>query len=103
MLEATDLLLRKRTVDTSSTVVIWQVGGVCDTMFKWKGYYAHNLPQLVEALISIYGPMHEGILYEAAHYASCNPVIKRLSLMDIRPSMVNASSTLVVPPKVAEK
>jgi Tetrapyrrole (Corrin/Porphyrin) Methylases len=99
MFGASDVVLNKRSLDVTCTVVIWQVGAVCDGSFRWTGYRAPNVPRLVEALVSVYGPSHEGILYQAAMYGICQPFVRKLRLVDISGNMVNASTTLVLPPK----
>lgn len=78
-----------------ATVMLWQVGVVLYHEFNKRGYYAKHLPELLEVLVSIYGPAHECILYEAARYAPVGPSVQRARLFEVRPSIVNGSSTFL--------
>jgi uncharacterized protein YabN with tetrapyrrole methylase and pyrophosphatase domain len=101
LIEATDLLIRSRQVDPSAPVIVWQIGCVGDDGFNFKGYDGHNLPVLVEVLEKVYGPEHEVIIYEAAQYAVCEPVIRPAKLKELAQSNVGVTgiSTLYIPPK----
>jgi uncharacterized protein YabN with tetrapyrrole methylase and pyrophosphatase domain len=99
MFEATDLLLRKRRLDTSASLIVWQVACVGDFGFNFKGYDGRNLPFLVEALQESYGADYEVVVYEASQYSICEPVIKNMRLSELTPKALTGISTLYVPPK----
>ena len=58
-LEATDLLLRNRTLLTDLHVVVWQVGCVGDLGFNRKGYSNQNFHLLIDRLQNTYGNDYE--------------------------------------------
>jgi len=96
--EATDFLLHMRTVDTSSQLILWQVGVVGDWTYKTAGYDLGAFPLLVSKLCELYGPSHEGFIYEAAILPGLAPTVTQIALGSMTPAYVNAGSTLYVPP-----
>jgi len=97
--EATDLLLRKRSVDVFGPVIIWQIAATGDTGFSFKGYDCRNVPILTNYLIPYYGEDFEVIVYEAAQYAVCEPVIQKVRLGDLVTADITGVSTLYIPAK----
>ncbi len=96
--EATDFLISERKIDPRAALVLWQVGLVGHSTHQSQ--YSHRgLPLLVKALEAIYGPSHEVIVYEAARYPVCNPILDRVPIDRLAtvPRVVTAS-TLYVPP-----
>jgi precorrin-6B methylase 1 len=98
-LEATDFLLRKRPLCTSSHVVIWQIGCVGDVGYKMSGFDGRNLGILTETLQRIYGRHYQVILYQAAQFPVCQPSIQSVRLSRITKEHVSWLSTMYVPPK----
>jgi precorrin-6B methylase 1 len=96
--EATDFLLHVRSVDTSSQLILWQVGVVGDWTYQSAGYNLAAFPLLVSRLCEFYGPLHEGFIYEAATLPGLAPSITRIALGSLTSAYVNAGSTLYVPP-----
>jgi precorrin-6B methylase 1 len=96
--EATDFLLHVRNIDTSSQLILWQVGVVGDWTYRGEGYDLSAFPLLVSRLCEFYGPLHEGFIYEAAVLPGLPPSIIRIALGSITAEYVNAGSTLYVPP-----
>lgn len=96
--EATDFLLHNRTVDTSSQLVLWQVGVVGDWTYQSNGYNLGAFPLLISRLCQMYGPQHEVYVYEAAILPGLSPSITRIALASLTAAYVNAGSTLYVPP-----
>ena len=96
--EATDFLLHVRTIDTSSQLILWQVGVVGDWTYKNAGYDLAAFPLLVGRLVELYGPAHEGFIYEAAILPGLAPTVTRIALGSMTAQYVNAGSTLYVPP-----
>ncbi|WP_278192713.1 SAM-dependent methyltransferase [Streptomyces kasugaensis] len=100
--EATDLLLRRRSLLTDSHVVVWQVACVGDLGFRFGGFDNDNNRQvLVEYLEKFYPPDHQVTHYSAAQYAVCGPTIRTLALRDLRDEYLTGVSTLYVPPIAA--
>ncbi len=97
--EASDLLIRRRKVDPTAAVVIFQIACVGDLGYKSTGYEQHNVPILAAHLAQIYGNDHDAILYEAAQYPICNPMIKRIRIADLAAAQLTGITTLYLPPK----
>ena len=97
--EATDFLLRKRVFDVTSPLVLWQVGviGVRDYQ-KSDLWGPRGLEVLVRRLLEFYPPAHQAIVYEAAQYPICPPLIHSAALADLTAAPVTVRSTLYVPP-----
>jgi uncharacterized protein YabN with tetrapyrrole methylase and pyrophosphatase domain len=96
--EATDFLLNARTIDTSSQLILWQVGTLGDWTYRSWTYDLRAFPLLVQRLCELYPPSHEVVAYEAAVLPGCEPVIKRLPLASLNQFGVNAATTLYIPP-----
>jgi hypothetical protein len=99
MIEATDLLVRKRAIDTAVSVIIWQAGAVGDLGFNFKGIDGRNLPVLQEYLADIYGADCECTVYEAAVYPVCEPVIRRTKVSELTSARLTRISTLFFAPQ----
>ncbi|MBD0328854.1 MAG: hypothetical protein ICV64_01965 [Thermoleophilia bacterium] len=95
--EATDFLVRRRAVDPSAALVLWQVGIVGRLDLAPEGDRS-RLPVLVEYLLEFYPPEHEALLYEAAPYPACDPVIEDVRLADVASAPVGRLATMYVPP-----
>lgn len=98
--EATDFLARGRIYDPTSLLIIWQIGVVGVVTFEKKDYTPKNLKILTEKLLLNYSIEHEVIIYEAAQFPFCKPVINKVPLSQLASSKVSAISTLVVPPLI---
>lgn len=99
-LEATDALLRKRSIQTDGHVIIWQIGCVGDLGFKFAGYDARNLHVLVEYLETFYDPDHVVTHYQGSQFPICPPIIEKIPLRKLRDAKVTGISTLYIPPAV---
>jgi uncharacterized protein YabN with tetrapyrrole methylase and pyrophosphatase domain len=98
ILEATDLLLRQRPIDVYTHVIVWQIACVGDLSFSFKGYDGRHLPRLAEYLLASYPRDWEVVVYEAAQFVLCEPVIKRIPLADLKEHQLTGISTLYIPP-----
>ena len=97
--EATDLLVRQRRFDTSSSLVLWQIGGVgVSTYFKKAFWSQSGLDYLTDRLLEVYPENHEVVVYEASPMPVCDARIDRLPLRDLPKATVSIISTLFVPP-----
>jgi len=99
--EATDFLVRKRRIETRAALILWQIGLVAQPRHKneFGLWNPAGLDILIETLLKHYDRHHEVTVYEAARYASCNPMIQRVELGRLGESKIGAISTLYVPPK----
>lgn len=99
--EATDFLIRRRRFDPSAALILWQIAFIGNLGFYSNDGHVHGLTVLAEELSAVYGPAHEVVVYEAAVYPVCPPVIVRVSLAELPQAPVSTISTLYVPPKAA--
>lgn len=81
--EATDFLLRRRRVDTTVNLILFQVGCVGELGFKFGGYVNEKFGVLVDYLEEIYGPDHIIINYIANVFTG-EPVIERHTVTEYR-------------------
>jgi uncharacterized protein YabN with tetrapyrrole methylase and pyrophosphatase domain len=96
--EATDFMLHNRNIDSSSTVILWQIGVLGDWSFQSLSYDTSSMPLLLERLARHYPPNHVAIVYEAAVYPGTVPTIRHIPLFSLPTSGVTAMSTLCIPP-----
>jgi uncharacterized protein YabN with tetrapyrrole methylase and pyrophosphatase domain len=96
--EATDFLIRRRKFDPCSHLILWQIGQTGN----WKPERqdcSRNLQTLVEVLREHYEARHKVVLYQAAQYASCDPIIQRVTLARVPQAAITGVTTLYVPPR----
>jgi uncharacterized protein YabN with tetrapyrrole methylase and pyrophosphatase domain len=97
--EATDFLLRKRLFDPTSTLILWQIGGIGAFDFQSKPLWSRKgLAVLQRELLRHYPAGHEVVVYEAVPYPTLPPKILRLPLSELEDGEVTIRSTLLVPP-----
>lgn len=98
-LEATDFLIRKRKLDPTIHLVLWQIAITGNLGFYEEGGHQRGLQVLSEVLQEHYPGDTEVVVYEAAvYYPVCEPVIQRLPLCRLPEAEVTLASTLYVPP-----
>lgn len=99
--EATDLLLRQRSINTEINAVIWQVGCVGDVGFKFHGYDNEKLNILLDYLDKFYPPDQIVYNYVASMFSMAKPKKDKFKLSDFRdPSIakeVTGISTFFIP------
>jgi uncharacterized protein YabN with tetrapyrrole methylase and pyrophosphatase domain len=95
--EATDFLVHGRRVDTTATLVLWQLGTVGSAAASAEPRPS-GLGVLIDVLLELYPSDHEVVVYEASPYPGFEPTIRRVPLSDLAPEHVTAMSTLYVPP-----
>lgn len=98
--EATDFLVRRRGMDTTSSLILWQIGVIAEVGFKDQSvaWNPKGLAVLTETLLEAYRNDHEVVVYEAARLPVCNSKIARIPLERLPQTAVGAMSTLYVPP-----
>jgi Tetrapyrrole (Corrin/Porphyrin) Methylases len=103
ILEATDVVLRRRPLMVDAHVIIFQVGSVGDAGFNFSGYTNRYLPILIRYLQDSYGNDYEVIHYIAAQFPIARPVVERLQLSCFDESSnakkITGISTFYLPPK----
>jgi hypothetical protein len=97
--EATEFLINNRVPDTSSSLILLQIGVIGDPGYK-EVYGDRGLKLLAEVLQSHYGADHQAVVYEAPTFAICDPVSQNIRLNQLGKAGVTPLSTLYVPARV---
>jgi uncharacterized protein YabN with tetrapyrrole methylase and pyrophosphatase domain len=98
--EATDFLASRRRFDSTSGLILWQVGVLGEPSIRGeKSCRPDRLRVLADALRRHYPPSHPVVLYEAAQFPICDPMIKKITLARLPQASVFTMTTLYVPPK----
>jgi precorrin-3B methylase len=101
--EATDLLLRKRRVDPSLHVVIWQVGVVGEFQFQPEGFENNGFEMLVEYLADVYGSDWPVTHYIAPQYVGIEPLIVPIEISKLlepeNRAAISSLSTFYIEPQ----
>ena len=95
--EATDFLLRRRSIDPTAVLILWQIAAVGERIYS-KELRSQGLLVLVDYLSKWYGVDHEVTVYEASPYPVVDSMIRTIRLSDLTDSDPSALSTLYVPP-----
>jgi hypothetical protein len=97
--EASTFIDQRPRIDTSAGLILWQIGFVCVPSIRFSGESSRKgIRLLARTLSDYYRPSHEMIVYEAALYPICKPVIVRTTLRELPRAYSSAASTLYVPP-----
>ncbi|HBD7411738.1 TPA: uroporphyrinogen III methylase [Legionella pneumophila] len=96
--EATDLLVYQRHPDTSSHLLVWQVG-----MLGNLGHEAHlktdAIELFVEYLLKFYSENHVAVIYEASIYPGLDCIVKKFMLKELRDQRISKIAILYIPPE----
>lgn len=100
--EATRFLVARRAPDPSAVLVLWQIGAL------GEAGQVHAVDRAAVRLLSshlerFYPAAHETVLYEAATFPACEPLVDRVALRDLAEAPITGLSTLVVPPAAEER
>ncbi|MGW2256077.1 SAM-dependent methyltransferase [Kitasatospora sp. NPDC001660] len=98
--EATDFLVNSREFDTSSQVILWQIGVLGDLTYRPNGYDPRALATLADHLMRHYGRDHTATIYEASILPIYPPRIDKIALSDLPQANVCPITTLYIPPAV---
>ncbi len=98
--EATDFLLRHRTVDPTAALILWQVSVIGARLYTREPPKEH-LDVLADYLLQWYEPSHPVILYEASPYPIAPASIHELTLEQLPDAEPTPLATLYVPPIAA--
>lgn len=96
--EATDLMIRERSIDTGSHVMILQVCSVGDVWYSFDGFDHRHLGSLRDYLLQLYPPEFLVTGYFASQLPLAEPRISQIALDDLTLETIKAVSTLYIPP-----
>lgn len=100
--EATDFLLRRRPLEPTTGLALWQVGAIgIATFYRREVWRTEGLYPLVETLLERYSPDHGVVLYTAATLPIGDSTVIRLPLARLPEAEVSVAATLYVPPAAA--
>jgi uncharacterized protein YabN with tetrapyrrole methylase and pyrophosphatase domain len=98
--EATDLIVRKHTLDVNAPLVVCQIGMIGTRAAQESGGTTRasaGLALLERRLTPYYGPDHRVLIYEAARQASERARTETVALSALRQGNVSGLSSLYVP------
>jgi uncharacterized protein YabN with tetrapyrrole methylase and pyrophosphatase domain len=97
--EATDFLARRRRFDPTSGLVLWQVGRLGEPSVRDNmSCRPDRLAVLTAALRRHYPAGHRIVLYAAAQFPTCKPLIRRLALARLPRTTIWPVYTIYIPP-----
>lgn len=96
--EATDFLVRRRTIDLCALLILWQIGFVGNATYE-PVPSMDGLPLLLERLLEVYPEDHETIIYEASPYPVSEPIIQHLALSEVLEAEFSPIATMVLRPR----
>ncbi len=96
--EATDFLVNSPIIDSSSQLILWQIGTLGDWTYKTQRYDTRAMPLLVQRLAQFYPLSHPVIVYEAAMLPVTQPMIAQIPLYSLSEFPITAAMTLYIPP-----
>jgi hypothetical protein len=95
--EATDFMVRPRNFDTSTPLILWQIGAIGDTEALYSYSTRKGLHILTEFITPHYGGDHEVVVYEASELPIVRSKIRYVRLADLPQIEVRTLATLYVP------
>jgi uncharacterized protein YabN with tetrapyrrole methylase and pyrophosphatase domain len=96
--EASDFMMNGPIIDTSSQLVLWQIGTVGDWTYKRHKYDTKAMPALVQRLAQFYPWSHPVTVYEAPMFPNVQPLVAQIPLYSLCQFPITAAMTLYVPP-----
>jgi len=103
--EATDSLIRRRRIDTSLHVVLWQVGLIGELGYRRQGYLNNHFSYFISWLEELYGSSYEITHYIGARYPGTDPIVAVHRLAELhdpaRQQDITGLSTFYIPPRDA--
>lgn len=101
--EATDCLVRRRHIDPSLHVVLWQVGLIGELGYRRQGYLNTNFSYFISWLQSIYGDDYPVTHYIGSRYPTIDPLVDVYPLSRLHDPEVQTGitglSTFYIPPR----
>jgi len=99
--DATAFLARRRPLDTSAALVLWQVAAIGEPRVVSRGAHGGGVDVLAARLLEAYPDGHEVVLYEASPYPAAEPDVRRVPLGALGAVTPSPQATLYVPPTLA--
>jgi hypothetical protein len=97
--EATDFLAARRRFDPCSDLILWQVGALGESSVRRGApVRPERVQRLTTALRRHYPAGHRIVLYEAASFPACEPLIQRIALERLAAMEIRPMATVYVPP-----
>lgn len=96
--EATDLMIRERSIDVCSHVVVMQVSSLGDFGYSFAGFDHRNLASLREYLRKYYPDDFVVTAYYASQFSVAKPRVDQLKVAELTLENVKSIATLYVPP-----
>ncbi|MBM3819919.1 MAG: hypothetical protein FJW14_13015 [Acidimicrobiia bacterium] len=97
--EATNFLKARRRFDPTSELLLWQVGVLGESRLHAGGIAKRpRLERLTTRLRRYYPASHPVVLYEAASFPACDPLVRRIRLDRLPAQKVVPMMTLYIPP-----
>lgn len=96
--EATDFLMRRQPVDTTSHLVLWQVGAIGVSTWEANGFDLTTFPAFMRRLVGAFGIDHPVTIYEAPFQVGGSARVERMPMGLLRAEMVTLATTLHIPP-----
>jgi precorrin-3B methylase len=101
-IEATDFVANDHRIDTAVGLILWQIGVVgITTAWQTRDPYIPGVERLIEVLTRYYPGELYVVVYEAATYPVCEPVMDTVKVKDLASARITPSTTLFVPPSTA--
>lgn len=101
--EATDCLIRRRRIDPSLHVVLWQVGLIGEMGYRRHGYLNANFSYFINWLQEIYGEDYPITHYIGSRYPTIDPLIEIYPLSELHEpatqEKITGLSTFYIPPR----
>jgi siroheme synthase len=97
--EATRFLMYRAQFDRNSPLILWQISAIGNRTNAVEEVSVKGLELLIGYLIKFYGAAHEVVVYEAARYPVCKPLVHRVALSNLCRAPISQRSTLYVPPR----
>jgi hypothetical protein len=101
--EATDCLIRRRRIDTTLHVILWQVGLIGELGYRRQGYLNNHFSYFISWLEELYGSDYEITHYIGSRYPGTDPLIQVSRLADLhdpaRQRDITGLSTFYIPPR----
>ncbi|KTF67518.1 SAM-dependent methyltransferase [Sphingomonas sp. HT-1] len=101
--EATDLLLRRRRLDTTLHIVLWQVGVVGELGYTSQGFANRGFDVLARHLSDVYGPDWTVTHYIAPQYVGMDALVERIRIGDLATdanrAKISSLSTFYIEPR----
>jgi uncharacterized protein YabN with tetrapyrrole methylase and pyrophosphatase domain len=97
-IEATQYMFKKKIIDPTSYLVLWQVGVAGDKSLAKFSIDSQYKQVLVDMLVEIYPENHEITLYECAVLPIEYARIEKIMLKDLAKIDISLKTTVVLPP-----